>query len=163
MSAARDLTLPPVQQDLKAASKALIRAYGGQEAAHELLGRAQSRYSDAGLGNTAVFLTIDEVGELEDRTAGAAGHPIVTRELARRQGFELVARPRALPAPEDLIAFVGQLLTEGGDVVRAVGEALKDGKWSKGEARAAGEEVDALILVAVTLRAALSAIEKGEG
>ena len=162
MSGVRDLQLAPAQQDLKAASKALVRAYGGQEAAAELLGKAQSRYSDAGSPHTPTFLTICEVAELEDRTSGAACHPIVTRELARRQGFELVARPRALPAPESLIACVGDLLKEGGDVMGAVAEALKDGRWNRQEARTAIEQTDDLIAVAVTLRAALTAIETGD-
>lgn len=156
MSGPRDVRLPAEQQDLKAASKALVRAYGGQEAASELLGRAQSRYSDTGSPNTEVFLTICEVAALEDRTAGAAGHPIVTRELARRQGYELVARPRALPAAEDLIACVGDLMREGADVMSAIGDALKDKRWTREEVAAALKQIDELVLVAVTLRAAVA-------
>jgi hypothetical protein len=162
VSGARDLQLDPAQQDLKVASKALIRAYGGQIPAGALLGRVQSRYCDAGAANTATFLTIHEVAELEDRTSGSAGHPIVTRTLARRQGFELVALPRALPCADDMLACVSALLKEGGDVMAAVGEALRDGKWNKNEARNAGEQADELIAVAVTLRAALTAIENGD-
>ena len=162
MSGARDLQLVPAQQDLKAASKALIRAYGGQIAAGELLGKVQSRYCDAGAPNTATFLTINEVAELEDRTSGTAGHPIVTRTLARRQGFELVALPRALPCADDMLTCVSALLKEGGDVMAAVGEALKDGSWDKNEARTAREQAEELIAVAVTLCAAFTAIEIGD-
>lgn len=162
MSGARDVQLPPIQQDLKVASRELIRAYGGQDVTGKQFGRSQSRYCDAGSNFTSTFLNINEVGELEDRTSAIPGHPIVTRALAKRQGFELVARPRALPAPEDLIQCVGELMAEGGDVMRAVAEALKDKVWSKAEAIEAGGHVDDLILVAVTMRAALTAIEMGD-
>lgn len=161
MTEARDLALAPVDQDLKVASAALIRAYGGQVAASELLGRAQSRFSDAGSRNTAVFLTIKEVAEFEDRTAGMAGHPIVTRTLARRQGFELVRHPRAIPDASDLLTCTAALVTEGGDVMGRVGEALKDGRTDAAECDAIDDALDDLMQVAVTLKAIVAARRAG--
>lgn len=163
MSEARDVALPAVDQDIKADQRALIRAYGGQVPTAALLGRTQSRYSDAGSNSTRVFLTTREVAELEDRTAGTPGYPIVTRGLARRQGFELVVRPRALPAPEHMIGCAGQLLKEGGDVIERIGKALSnDGKIEADEAAAISREADELIQVAVTLKAAADAIAAGD-
>ncbi len=162
MTEARDLTLAPSDQDLKVASAELIRAYGGQVAASELLGRAQSRFSDAGSRNTAVFLTIKEVAAFEDRTAGMAGHPIVTRALARRQGFELVRLPEALPGQGQLLQLAAKVAQEGGDVISSVGAALADGHFSGRDARDVMREADQLIHAAVTLRAIAQARMLGD-
>lgn len=153
MSEPRDLTLAVPDQHLKVASASLIREFGGQVAAGEHFGRAQSRFSDVGSRTTGVFLTIREVAELEDCTAGKAGHPIVTRALAKRQGFELVKLPPALPECADLLQLAASLAKEGGDVISGVGTALSDGKFCDRDAARILSETDQLIEVAVRLRA----------
>lgn len=161
MSGEREVRLSPVRLDLKVASKALIRSYGGQEAASELLGRAQSRFSDVGSPNTLAFLTIDEVAELEDRSAGTVGHPLVTRVLARRQGFELVAIPKAAPSGGDLMVRFAKLAKEYGDSASEIGAALADGKVTPDEADAGLREIDELISEAMAVRAMLGTIAGG--
>lgn len=153
MSEQRDLSLSVPDQSLKVASASLIREFGGQVAAGEHFGRAQSRFSDVGSRTTAVFLSIREVAELEDRTAGKAGHPIVTRALAKRQGFELVQLPGALPDTGDLLQLAARLAKEGGDVISGIGGALSDGQFCGKDAALIVTETDQLIHVAVTLRA----------
>lgn len=153
MSEPRDLTLTVPEQDLKVASASLIREFGGQVAAGEHFGRAQSRFSDVGSRTTATFLSIREVAELEDRTVGKAGHPIVTRALAKRQGYELVKLPEALPGSGELLQLAAQLASEGGDVIGGIGKALSDGWFCGKDAATIIGEVDQLIHVAVTLRA----------
>jgi hypothetical protein len=163
MSEPRDLTLGVVEQDLKVAARALIREFGGQVAAGEHFRRPQSRYSDCGHPNTRVHLTVHEVAELEDRTVGRVDHPIVTRHLARRQGFELVGRPRALPNGGNLMLASGALVEEAGDVVSSVGRALSDGKFDRRERGEIRAEIDQLIEVAVTLGALVDAVADREG
>lgn len=155
MGEPRDLQLSAPQQDLKAGSKALVRAYGGQVAAAALLERAQSRYSDAGSANTATFLTIDEVAELEDRTVGMAGHPLVTTVLARRQGFVLAPEPEALPTGADLVPCIERLTKEFGEAASAACRAAVTGGSSAADLRRAESEFDDLIREAVTIRAAI--------
>lgn len=161
MTTPRDLSLTPREQDLKAASRELIEAYGGQQSASALLGPAQSRYSDAGHNNTRVFLRIDEVVALEDRTAGRTGHPHVTRELARRQGYSLAPLPNALPAPMDLLQCLGVMAHEAGDVMTSISAALVDRKFTKKEAKHSIGEIDELMQVLVTMRAGLELVVEG--
>lgn len=96
MTARRDLTLAKPELELKVATRALIRAAGGTDGAGETCGARQQRMSDCQNRNTPDFLRIDEVGALEDVTAGE-DWPHVTRALARRQGFVLVPMPRLAP------------------------------------------------------------------
>ena len=162
MSEARDLTLTSDEQDLKVAQRLLIREFGGQVVAGEHFSRPQSRYSDCGSPNTRVHLTVREVAELEDRTVGRSGHPIVTRLLARRQGYDLVRRPDAAPGEADLLLRSGELVKEAGDVVSSLARALADRRFLPSERREVGAEIDQLIQVAVELRALVEAQGEGE-
>jgi hypothetical protein len=162
MTEQRNLTLGVLEQDLKAAQRQLIREFGGQVAAGEHFRRPQSRYSDCGNAHTRVHLTVQEVADLEDRTVGRTDHPIVTRHLARRQGFELVGRPRALPNKGNLMLASGTLVQEAGDVVASLGRALADGKIEAREHAEIRAEIDQLIEVAVTLGALVDAAADGE-
>jgi hypothetical protein len=130
----RDLVLPREAQELKRASKQLVRAAGGGEEAAATLAAVgdhrervrQQRMSDCGLTNTPDFLRIDEVGDLEDVTAGTAGWPQVTRVLARRQGFVLV---RIAHTRADAVTWhraIGELSKETGETVQRICAALGD-------------------------------------
>jgi hypothetical protein len=127
MSAVRTLTLSPVLQAGKAATKALIRAAGGQEAAEALTGRSQPRLSAYGLPTTDAFVSIELVAALEEVTHGTPNHPQVTRWLASQAGYLLVPKPRAAPGAGDLHCELGAVAKETGDVVQKVCEALRDG------------------------------------
>src|SRR3546814_16055661 len=60
----------------------------------EETGHRQQRISDFGLPNVAEFAPLDFVALLEERTAGTAGWPHVTRWLARRTAHALVRLPQ---------------------------------------------------------------------
>lgn len=161
MTEPRDLTLPIEEQDLKIAQRQLIREFGGQVAAGEHFRRPQSRYSDCSSTTTRVHLTVREVAELEDRTVGRAGHPLVTRQLARRQGYDLLRRPDPAPCEGNMLLQAGAMVKEAGDAVTALAQALADGKFDRRERREVIAEIDQLIGVAVTLRA-LADQDEGE-
>jgi hypothetical protein len=127
VSGDRSIVHPPHLQAGKAATKALIRAFGGQEAAEEVTGRAQSRLSAYGLPNTADFAPIDVVVALEARTHGTPGHPLVTRWLATENGYLLVPKPAALPSDVDWHMALGEAVKEMGDATQKICAALPNG------------------------------------
>lgn len=124
MSGPRDIQHPPKTLALKVASKDLVRAAGGGEAAAEACGSRQQRMSDCGNRNTGDFLRIDEIASLEDVTSGVPGHPIVTRNLARRQGYDLVRRPEVEPSCDDWLAMLADHAGKNGEIAAGVCDAL---------------------------------------
>lgn len=161
MSGARDLVHPPVTLALKVASKALVRAAGGGEAAAETCGGRQQRMSDCGHSNTGDFLRIDEVAALEDVTAGTLGHPIVTRTLARRQGYDLVKRPDVGPSCDDWLAMLADHASRNGEIAKGVCAALANDRIIDAkEAGAIRQLIAAGLEHFVAMDAALAIIEK---
>jgi hypothetical protein len=156
----RDLVLPPDRQELKNKSRDLVRAFGGSDAAGVATGKRQQTISDATLRNTDRYLTIEDVAVLEDATAGLAGHPIITRALAQRQGFALVELPTAPPEGSDLLLLLAALHQQFGGMSQGLCEALADVIVTADEAGALRRRFSReLIDVAVKLDAALAAIE----
>jgi hypothetical protein len=153
------------KQALKVAAKTLVRAAGGQEAAAEASTRVkrQQAFSDYGLPNTPDFMPIDVVADLEAVAHGTAGYPQVTRLLAARAGFALVALPSLdVAAVGDLHAAIGRYAKEQGEATGRACMALADGKFCAADAHAVIPELDDAIEAAVTLRALLNHIA-GEG
>jgi hypothetical protein len=165
VSGARDVRHAPEALALKVATKSLVRAAGGGEGAAATCGVRvrQQRMSDCGNPNTLDFLRIDEVACLEDVTVGVPGWPLVTRALARRQGFELVRLPEALPENADLLKLLAESARESGDIASALLAALADGSVSRKEAGNCIVQVDEQLAVLVQMRAALSQIEQEGG
>lgn len=137
MATERDIVHPPALQAGKAATKALIRAAGGQEAAEELTGKSQPRLSAYGGPNTDAFVPVDVVLALEAVTHGQPGHPHVTRWLAREAGFALLRLPRHVDGGAGGIhRAVSGVSKEAGEAVGLVCEALADdGELSPREIR----------------------------
>jgi hypothetical protein len=127
MSGERDIVHPPHLQAGKAAAKALVRAAGGGEAAENFCSKSQPRLSAYGLPNTADFMPVDVVRDLEAITHGAAGHPLVTHWLANEAGYLLVRKPRRGGGGGDLHAELACVSKETHDVVQKLIEALRDG------------------------------------
>ena len=128
MTVPRDLQLTPRQLALKQAARDLVSAAGGQDVVQEITGRARSRASDWISPNTPTFMPIDAVRELEAVTVGQAGHPIVTRMLARAAGYALVRLPQAEPASiGELHDALGRHGKEAGEVTAAICRALGEG------------------------------------
>lgn len=126
MSWDRSAANPPVMQSLKAGTKALIRAFGGQEAAAAECGKSQGHMSRYGVPHTNDFMPIDDVLRLEACTHGQAGHPHVTRVLAREAGYVLVRAAPESVAPGEWHKAIGIIPKEVGEVVELVCDALCD-------------------------------------
>lgn len=161
MSGDRTLRLSPQEQQLKAATKALIHAAGGQVACAELLGCRQQRMSEVGLPNTPDFIRIDEVAAIEDITHGTVGHPHVTHLLARRQGFTLLRQPSAPPEGADLLKLVAETAKENGEVASAILTSLADGDISRIEQAHILEQIDEQIDAAMRLRGTVAMLNGG--
>ena len=119
--------LSPRLQSLKNATRALIRAYGGQEAAEAETGKSQTQLSRYGSVDSDGFAPIDVVASLEAATHGQPGHPHVTRWLARNAGGVFVTLPKAAADGGDWHQAMGAVAKESGDVIQRVCAALVDG------------------------------------
>ena len=157
----RTVQHPPRLQALKAATKALVSAFGGQVAAGERLGRRHQHYSDVGLPNTSHFISIEDVIDLESETHGMAGHPHVTRALARAQGFALVRADAGDQAPEDWHSHIAGLAKMAGGLISDISQSLADdGNICTGDVaqRDMLAESAQLLDVSAALHAALRAV-----
>lgn len=158
----RNITLTPEQQGLKSAFKALVHAFGGQQAAASRLDDRQQRISDLGLPNTPHFARIDEVAILEDETHGTIGHPQVTRVLAKRQGYILVKLPSVNPSSQDVMGHLAIVAKEGGDIISNVLTMIEDKKITQSERDLVENEIDELIQAAMQMKADVQALAIGE-
>lgn len=158
----RNITLTPEQQRLKSAFKALVHAFGGQQAAAARLDDRQQRISDLGLPNTPHFARIDEVAILEDETHGTIGHPQVTRALAKRQGYILVKLPEITASGSDLLKLLAVQSKEAGDIANEICTSIADGNIDADEAALIRKENWELIRNAMAMDAELALIERGE-
>lgn len=158
--------MSPEKQALKLAFGRLVRAAGGQEAAVGFTRFARhqafSDFASAQPEHDARFAPIDAVADLEAVTCGAAGHPIVTRQLARQAGFALVPLPRARACEADFAVHLARVVTESADVTAALSYHLR-AVPDAASARALREETAQAIQALVELDAALAAVIGGEG
>lgn len=120
----RTETLSPAEQRLKAASKKLVKAFGGQEAVHAATGYRQQRISDWGLPNVREFMPIDVVDLIEESTVGLPGWPHITRELAKRRGMLLVPAPEVFSDDEQLMRSIVEITGELGQLSTCIAQAL---------------------------------------
>ncbi len=161
MKTDRTIHVAPRDQLLKLASDNLVREFGGQDAAGEHIGCRQQRVSDCVRPNTPDFLRINEVAALEDATHGRLGHPVVTRALARRQGFMLVRQPSAPPGDADILKLLGALAAENGDIANAVLSAIADGHIDAAERAHIIEQIMEQQTVGAAMIAMLQAAGEG--
>ncbi|MBB5684321.1 phage regulatory CII family protein [Sphingobium boeckii] len=151
-----ETVLSPDEQAEALAAKKLIRAAGGLEDAAAHTGKSTSALSRYCLPNCPDSMPVRVAIELESVTHGSAGHPVMTRLMAQRQGFALVKLPDPMACSTIWSGFVAKLAKEGGDVMAAVCRALEDDNdVSPAEATATLNDVQELIDIAVQLRAAL--------
>jgi len=155
----RDIAHPPHLQGAKEAFKALVRAYGGQEAAVEGgCGKSQSRLCDYGRPNTPDFAPIDVVDFLEARTHGAPGWPHVTDWLCRRRGGVFLPLPDGEAPPGQWTGFVAALAEQAGGLTSGICTDLADDHdVTPAEARRRLGDAAELVRVAVSIEAALKA------
>ena len=118
----RTQRLSPAELALKLACREAVKAAGGQDFVARETGRTQSRISDYCSPNAREFMPADLVRKVEALSAGAPGHPHVTRALARAQGGAFVALPNnSAPAVSFDTPQLGQWLAlvagESSDVI----------------------------------------------
>jgi alkylation response protein AidB-like acyl-CoA dehydrogenase len=138
MTARRDVTHSPDKQALKAASKRLVRAVGGVEAAAQYSRPMLSQLSAYGHPNAPEFMPVDVIADLEAVTHQTPDHPVVTRMLARKAGFALVKIPVAPTGAADWHREIGAISKEVSEVISPVCELLGDGRITAEEIRSRG-------------------------
>lgn len=159
----RDIVLPADQQELKGACRALVRAFGGQDAAASRLGTRQQRISDCINQHTEAFLRIDEIAVLEDETVGHPGHPHVTAARARQLGYELVRTPIITATGKDLLHLFARQSKENSDLAQAIVDSCADGHICGDEAGLIERELDDIIANALAMRAEARMIRRELG
>lgn len=160
MTAQRNITLPVEQQELKSAFRALIRAFGGQEAAAARLGTRQQRISDCCSPNIDAFARLDEIAILEAETVGMPGHPHVTGVLARHRNLELVQTLECTATGRDLLMLFAKQSRGNSDLAREILDAHADEIVSSAEAEAIETAVDDVIATAIRIRSEARMIQK---
>ena len=127
--------LPPYKRQLKAATRALLDASGGQDAAALSCRVGQQTLSNyAHLQMPDSFMPLDVVADLEHALNTAPDAPVVTRTLVRLHGGAYVQLPRATAMRATAERLVGLLSVEHGQLVEQVGRALADnGRIDPGE------------------------------
>lgn len=136
MTAAHDLGHD--DRALKAATRRLMKACGGQEGAAATISEAkgirprQQRLSDCGNDRHADYLRLDEVGHLEDVAERDRSWPHITRALASRHGFMLIASPTGCPSSGGWLKEQAALSKEVVDVTTLIATVLADDGEIKG-------------------------------
>jgi len=154
MTTDRDAMLSHGQIDLKIASDMAVDAAGGQFKFAKATDRSQSSISDGCSLNTKTFLRLDVIAEIEDRGVGRAGHPHITRALAKRQGFVLVSAGD-VGDEDSLPMLLGSVASEAGDVIKLLAERIASGASMTPRAHDdAAREIDELMDAVATLRKA---------
>ncbi|MPT48276.1 MAG: hypothetical protein E2598_07610 [Sphingobium sp.] len=152
---AEKVTLAPWQQELKAATKGLVEAFGGQVAAGASFGRRQQKFSDWQHATIADFLPVDLVVQLEGCTVGLPGHPHVTRVLARRAGYQLVPLSEGVVSGDNLLSDLARITQEAGDLSHAILAGLSDGQLCANDHGAMNRELEQLETAVAAMRSKL--------
>lgn len=145
---------------LKAATRRLMKACGGQEGAAATIDEAkgvrprQQRLSDCGNERHADYLRLDEVGHLEDVAERDRSWPHVTRALASRHGFILTPIPKQCPTSRDWLKEQAELSQDVVDVTGRIAKALSDdGAVTASETGDLIRDIDVSMAKLATLRA----------
>jgi hypothetical protein len=118
MTTDRTRRLSPSELALKLACRDAVRAAGGQVFVAEQTGRCQSRISDWCSPNTSEFMPLDVIAKVEALSAGAPGHPHVTRTLARASEGSFVPCPAAVALDlPNLGRMLAEVAGESSDVI----------------------------------------------
>lgn len=153
MTVERDITLTPEEQEIKVASRALVKAYGGQEAAAARLGTRQQRISDCCSTSTDAFLRVDEIAIMEAATVGYPGHPHVTSVLARQRSRELVPTPSIAATGRDLLMLFAKQSKGNSKLAEKILDAHRDDHVDYAEAGQIEAAADQAAATALAIRA----------
>lgn len=138
-------------QALKAATRQLINAAGGMEAAAAISRgnhQTMSRYGSAHLDNVDRYIPIDVLADLESE----CGQPVLTAALARMSGHLLVPEPSVVHSGSALGVITARALKETSEVFVALAEGLGDGKICVDDARKISKEIDEALSKLAALR-----------
>lgn len=130
---------------LKAATRRLVEACGGQESAVLIPGMTIERhqtFSEAGsLKHPDRFLRVDVAALME----ADCGLPLVTQEMAKATGHVLVKLPAIARSNSPLGRITGQAMKEVAEVFSSLGTALDDETLEADEAGRVMTEIDEAI------------------
>lgn len=152
----------PEKQALKNDCAALVSAAGGVEAAEGYCRANYRRLSEYGRPDNDVFMPVDVVEDLEAVTHGKAGYPHVSRRLARRAGFALVALPELEFDPAvSLHAALVEHVRDAGEVTTDLCSALGVPSLDLKNTRKALADCDDAIDALMRVKAVLERIAEG--
>lgn len=146
---------------LKAATRRLVEACGGQESAALIPGMPISRHqSFSEAGNAAHpdrFLRIDVAAMME----ADCGLPLVTAEMAKATGHVLVPLPAVAATDTPLGRITAQAMKETSEVFVRLGDFLDDGTLDSVEGSHLEREIDEAIVKLLALKAQARLVTKG--
>lgn len=155
------MPVPADRQALKVAFGRLVRSVGGQEAAVQFTRftrhQALSDFANPSAEHAQRFAPIDAVADLEAISHGTAGHPVVTRQLARLAGYALVPLPRPRGEAADFAGHLQAIIRESADVTMDLSLHLQKAPGPE-EAAKLIAETDEAIQALVELRAVLAGL-----
>ncbi|WP_455156081.1 phage regulatory CII family protein [Sphingomonas zeae] len=158
--------MTPERLSLKNATAEMIKGVGGVEAAATFCRVGKSTLSDAqSWRRPDVFVALDVVADLEPLARDRTGWPHVTRALCTAMGGVFVPLPEAQATREDLLMLLAAKARESGELTEAAitcCTAVDDNPAVRAAAaRRAIKELDDVVAVAMTMRAALETLEGG--
>lgn len=151
--------MTPRQTRGKKAVRAVIDACGKIAGAADETHRATSTVGDWNNLEKAVFPPADCAVAMDEYSVARGEGAPITEWQARELNKVLIDLPQVLPSRIDLHAMLATFSGESGEAIKALLTALADGSVSAAEATPARADMAAVIRVAVTIDAALAAIE----
>lgn len=135
---------------LKAAFRDLVMLAGGPTRAATITRGHVSHISEAGSASKDDrFAAIDQIYDLEVET----GSPLVTRALAELHNLDMA--PREAQPPRPVLSHLSAIVSECGDVQKALADGMADGSLTEAERKRivgeAGEAIAALNALISTL------------
>lgn len=134
------MRVPVEEQRQAAAAKALVRAYGGIEAAADLCGKSSSQIHRYTSPTAPDSMPLRDIALLESHTHGSSGHPQVTQLLCSNAQGMFVHLPDVTDGA-DVMRSMAAMAKEFGETAAVVAEAAADGKIDLKEAQRIRQEL----------------------
>jgi hypothetical protein len=158
------MNLPVAEQRQAERARELIEAAGGLEASAEETGLSTSHLQRYCSKTERDSMPARVIEQLESVTHGKPGHPVMTRYLARRQGFVLVPLPRSVPVEGEWNRHISRLSSEAGALIAGIAPDLADDpRVSSAEAARRLPGAHRLTEIAAEIEAALQSKAEGSG
>lgn len=151
------MNLPVSEQRQAERARELIEAAGGLEASAEETGISTSQLGRYQSKQERDSMPARVIEALEAVTHGKPCHPIMTRHLARRQGFALVPLPGAMPGNGEWNRYISRLSEKAGKLISGIAlDLANDHDVSPAEAAVRLQSAQRMVQIAVDLEAALA-------